>query len=189
MLGAAEAAGAAAPLLGAAAAASGGVHLDGAAAGDVLDAGAGAGVGGGAAARHRARMLALEAQLQVSMDCEDRRVKELTEGVLYDFLPAALTVCLPASGGGDAAAQLDPEACRVSSLASGFTVTGTHRELLKWVCGDALWCQGQGSSRSGVLCVFDTASHCSGCCERSGACLEGHYSHVTDEQQGINCAN
>jgi hypothetical protein len=29
------------------------------------------------------------------MDAEDRRVKLLTEGILYDFLPAALAIMMP----------------------------------------------------------------------------------------------
>jgi hypothetical protein len=48
------------------------------------------------------------------MDGEDRRVKELTEGVLYDFLPAALAVMLPP--GEDPLAELDETRCRVSML-------------------------------------------------------------------------
>lgn len=41
--------------------------------------------------------MALEAKLQSQMDCEDRRVKELTEAVLYDLLPALLHAVLPDS--------------------------------------------------------------------------------------------
>jgi hypothetical protein len=46
------------------------------------------------------------------MDCEDRRVKELTESILYDFLPAALNVMLPLCE--DPLQELDADRCRVS---------------------------------------------------------------------------
>jgi hypothetical protein len=44
---------------------------------------------------HSKRLAQLEAKLQQQMDAEDRRVKVLTEGILYDFLPAALAVMMP----------------------------------------------------------------------------------------------
>jgi hypothetical protein len=45
------------------------------------------------------------------MDFEDARVKELTEGVLYDLLPALLHAALGGdAGGGEAEAGDDPEA-------------------------------------------------------------------------------
>lgn len=56
----------------------------------------------------------LEAKLQRHMDCEDRRVKELTEGVLYDLLPAALDVMLPNCE--DPLQELDADRCRVRSV-------------------------------------------------------------------------
>ena len=37
----------------------------------------------------------MEAKIQHHMECEDRRVKELTEAILYDFLPLALNVIVP----------------------------------------------------------------------------------------------
>jgi hypothetical protein len=55
----------------------------------------------------------LEAKLQRYMDSEDRRVKELTEGVLYELLPAALNVMLPHCE--DPLQELDAERCRVSA--------------------------------------------------------------------------
>jgi hypothetical protein len=55
----------------------------------------------------------LEAKLQRYMDSEDRRVKELTEGVLYELLPAALNVMLPNCE--DPLQELDAERCRVST--------------------------------------------------------------------------
>jgi len=71
--------------------------------------------------RQRKRMLQLEAKLQVYMDSEDRRVKELTEGVLYELLPAALNVMLPSCE--DPLTELDPERCRVRSNSSSKLVT------------------------------------------------------------------
>jgi hypothetical protein len=59
-------------------------------------------------------MAQLEAKLQVFMDHEDQRVKELTEGVLYELLPAALNVMLPNCE--DPLTELDPERCRVSDV-------------------------------------------------------------------------
>lgn len=43
------------------------------------------------------------------MDREDRRVKDLTEGLLYEFLPAALAAVLPPCE--DPLAELGPERC------------------------------------------------------------------------------
>jgi hypothetical protein len=48
------------------------------------------------------------------MDCEDRRVKELTESILYDFLPAALNVMLPMCE--DPLQELDADRCRVGHV-------------------------------------------------------------------------
>ncbi len=56
------------------------------------------------------------AALQGALDTEDRRVKELTEGILYDFLPAALNVMLPRCE--DPLQELDADRCRVSSVSS-----------------------------------------------------------------------
>lgn len=53
----------------------------------------------------------LEARLQHHMDLEDQRVKDLTEGVLYDLLPAALDVMLPNCE--DPMQELDADRCRV----------------------------------------------------------------------------
>lgn len=64
-----------------------------------------------AAGRHKRHLQQLEAKLNRHMDCEDRRVKELTEGVLYDLLPAALDVMLPSSE--DPLQELHAERCRV----------------------------------------------------------------------------
>ena len=45
------------------------------------------------------------------MDSEDKRVKGLTEAVLYDFLPGALNVMLPHCE--DPLQELDADRCRV----------------------------------------------------------------------------
>lgn len=66
---------------------------------------------GGNRCQHSTRMQILEAKLQVFMDHEDARVKELTEGVLYELLPSALNVMLPNCE--DPLTELDPERCRV----------------------------------------------------------------------------
>jgi hypothetical protein len=63
------------------------------------------------AGRHRKRMMQLEVKLQQYMDNEDCRVKELTEGVLYELLPAALNAILPQCE--DPVLQLDAGRCRV----------------------------------------------------------------------------
>lgn len=76
-------------------------------------------------------MLQLEQKLQHHMDCEDRRVKELTEGVLYDFLPAALNVMLPNCE--DPLMELDPDRCRVRAAQAHSPITHIlpwHRPLL-----------------------------------------------------------
>lgn len=64
--------------------------------------------------RQRKRLQQLESKLQVYMDHEDRRVKELTEGVLYELLPAVLNAMLPSCE--DPLTELDPERCRVRSM-------------------------------------------------------------------------
>ncbi|WIA08813.1 hypothetical protein OEZ85_008235 [Tetradesmus obliquus] len=65
---------------------------------------------GSNAGRQRRRLMQLEAKLQRYMDSEDRRVKELTEGVLYELLPSALNVMLPHCE--DPLQELDAERCR-----------------------------------------------------------------------------
>eukprot|EP00884_Botryococcus_braunii_P020575 jgi/Botrbrau1/7200/Bobra.0300s0026.1 len=52
----------------------------------------------------------LEAKLQHHIEHEDRRVKELTEAILYDFLPSAMDVMLPATA--DPASELHMDRCR-----------------------------------------------------------------------------
>ncbi|PNH00417.1 hypothetical protein TSOC_013761 [Tetrabaena socialis] len=47
------------------------------------------------------------------LDTEDKRVKELTEGILYDFLPAALNVMLPRCE-----EELDADRCRAVASAA-----------------------------------------------------------------------
>lgn len=66
--------------------------------------------------RQRKRLQQLESKLQLFMDHEDRRVKELTEGVLYELLPAVLNVMLPSCE--DPLTELDPDRCRVSGMAA-----------------------------------------------------------------------
>lgn len=73
-------------------------------------------------------MMQVEARLQVSMDNEDRRVKELTEGVLYELLPAALNVMLPNSE--DPLTELNPERCRVSALGVRASDCAASRHML-----------------------------------------------------------
>ena len=70
-----------------------------------------------------------EQKLQHHMDSEDQRVKELTECVLYDFLPAALNVMLPRAE--DSAAELDADKCRVSSGAAAYCSRLSEAPLLK----------------------------------------------------------
>ncbi len=53
----------------------------------------------------------LQQKLQQHIDREDRRIKELTEAILYEFLPRALRA---AAGGDDLARDLTPDKCRVS---------------------------------------------------------------------------
>eukprot|EP00775_Hariotina_reticulata_P008350 gene8350-8535_t len=62
------------------------------------------------AGRHRQRVVQLEVKLQQYMDNEDCRVKELTEGVLYELLPAALNAILPQCD--DPVMKLDAGRCR-----------------------------------------------------------------------------
>eukprot|EP00878_Enallax_costatus_P014166 GHUV01014815.1.p1 GENE.GHUV01014815.1~~GHUV01014815.1.p1 ORF type:complete len:1261 (+),score=458.53 GHUV01014815.1:316-4098(+) len=69
-----------------------------------------------AAGRHKKRVMLSEAKLQRHMDLEDRRVKELTEGVLYDFLPAALDVMVPNCE--DPLQELDAKKCRAVAAAA-----------------------------------------------------------------------
>ncbi len=69
---------------------------------------------GSARSRSRKRLVQPEQKLQHHMDSEDQRVKELTECVLYDFLPAALNVMLPRTE--DTSAELDADKCRVSTV-------------------------------------------------------------------------
>lgn len=52
--------------------------------------------------------------LQLHIDREDRRIKDLTEGILYDFLPSALNVMSPMSD--DVGSEFQPERCRVRCL-------------------------------------------------------------------------
>lgn len=72
--------------------------------------------------RQRKRLQQLESKLQLYMDHEDRRVKELTEGVLYELLPAVLNVMLPSCE--DPLTELDPDRCRVSGTPAGIAAGG-----------------------------------------------------------------
>ncbi|EFJ48899.1 hypothetical protein VOLCADRAFT_90642 [Volvox carteri f. nagariensis] len=58
----------------------------------------------------------MESRLTAHMDSEDRRVKELTEGILYDFLPSALNVMLPRCE--DHLQELDTDRCRAVASAA-----------------------------------------------------------------------
>ncbi|KXZ46814.1 hypothetical protein GPECTOR_40g548 [Gonium pectorale] len=64
----------------------------------------------------RSRLQKVETKLSQSLDSEDRRVKELTEGILYDFLPAALNVMLPRCE--DPLQELDADRCRAVASAA-----------------------------------------------------------------------
>ncbi|GLC37451.1 hypothetical protein PLESTB_001584400 [Pleodorina starrii] len=64
----------------------------------------------------RSRLQKMEHKLSAHMDSEDRRVKELTEGILYDFLPAALNVMLPRCE--DPLQELDADRCRAVASAA-----------------------------------------------------------------------
>lgn len=63
--------------------------------------------------RHRGNKRQGQAQQETksSIDGEDMRIKQLTEAVLYDFLPAALNVMLPHCT--DLQQELDADRCRV----------------------------------------------------------------------------
>lgn len=54
----------------------------------------------------------IEAKLQHHIEHEDRRVKELTEAILYDFVPSAMDVMLVPTD--DPASELHVDRCRVS---------------------------------------------------------------------------
>lgn len=80
----------------------------------------------------------LEAKLQQHMDCEDRRVKELTESILYDFLPAALNVMLPMCE--DPLQELDADRCRV-----GHSVRWLMKHVLRGGAASFRPCDHDGS--------------------------------------------
>ncbi len=69
-----------------------------------------------AAGRRVKRALLLEERLQGHMDKEDQRVKQLTESLLYDFLPAALSAVLPPCE--DPLQGLDAARCRAVAVAT-----------------------------------------------------------------------
>lgn len=54
----------------------------------------------------------IEAKLQHHIEHEDRRVKELTEAILYDFVPSAMDAMLVPTD--DPASELHVDRCRVS---------------------------------------------------------------------------
>ena len=58
----------------------------------------------------------LQQKLQQHIDREDRRIKELTEAILYEFLPAALRVLAPE--GSDPGLELTPAKCRAVACAA-----------------------------------------------------------------------
>lgn len=68
------------------------------------------------ATRHKERIKLLEQKLQKHMEYEDKRVKELTEAILYDFLPAALHALLPPCE--DPLAELDTRRCHLVAAAA-----------------------------------------------------------------------
>lgn len=92
----------------------------------------------------------LEAKLQRYMDSEDRRVKELTEGVLYELLPSALNVMLPHCE--DPLQELDAERCRVSDQQRGAAVRPSSSSLASAV----------------VACGVAGYGGCAGACAQSG---------------------
>lgn len=72
---------------------------------------AASGPGAGANGAAKSGLQPLQQKLQHHIDREDRRIKELTEAILYDFLPRALRA---AAGGDDIPRELTPQKCRVS---------------------------------------------------------------------------
>lgn len=71
--------------------------------------------------------------LQLHIDREDRRIKDLTEGILYEFLPAALNVMVPISD--DVGSELKPDRCRVR---------GRCRHHARWYTAPPWLCTGGG---------------------------------------------
>ena len=61
-----------------------------------------------AAQQQQEQQQPVQAKLQVHIDREDRRIKALTEAILFDFLPTALRAA-PAACGGAAAAEASPD--------------------------------------------------------------------------------
>lgn len=90
----------------------------------------------GCGVRQRKKMQHLEATLQSHMDCEDRRVKELTEGILYELLPACLQVMLPSCE--DPLLELDTDKCRVRPQSSSLDIHITLF-IITYVCSTCNW--------------------------------------------------
>ncbi len=63
------------------------------------------------ARRDRKGFQALEQRVKKQVELEDKRVKELTEAILYDFVPTAMDVLLPKTD--DPASELHADRCQV----------------------------------------------------------------------------
>lgn len=73
------------------------------------------------AAAAAAQQQELERRLREQMDREDCRIKELTEAILYDFLPAAFHALLDGGGGGGSAAAAPEQPQQASGTAEAAT--------------------------------------------------------------------
>jgi hypothetical protein len=100
-------------------------------------------VGSGARQRQDKAAAQRDAMLRAFLDGEDERVKQLTEGILYELLPAALHVMLPS--GDDPLTQLDAERCRVRVVLAA----GLQRA-----------CQADTRARVQLVCRRDSCSRC-----------------------------
>ena len=68
-------------------------------------------------------------------ESEDRRIKLLTESVLYDLLPAALQIMLPQTGEEAAQQEPDMDKCRVSEMVMHGRCM---RRCRQWGCSGAV---------------------------------------------------
>lgn len=64
----------------------------------------------------------LQLKLQQHIDREDRRIKELTESILYEFVPAALRIAAPEAVNAVPGVEMAPEQCRVRQTHSMWPV-------------------------------------------------------------------
>lgn len=102
------------------------------------------------------------AALAQHMDSEDRRVKDLTEGILYELLPSALQVMLPACE--DPLRELDAERCRVSATVHALQGGTSHVRRREGTCVGSIQQWAGRGARLHVLALTTT------CCLGAGAC-------------------